>query len=103
MAKRSDTSRKGGPGVFKLILIVVVLLLIPTTMEQLSMHPETVQLVGRICVGLAALFFLYGLIAKAMRIGALILLVLIAARALANEGVIEVPELRAWLEQQRDR
>ena len=104
MAKKNDDSQgKGGLGAFKLFLIVVILLLIPTTMEQLSVHRETVVLVGRICVGIAVLFFLYGLIAKAMRFAGLVLLVLIGARALANEGVIEVPDVRAWIEGQRDR
>jgi O-antigen ligase len=104
MAKKHDDSQgKGGLSAFKLFLIVVVLLLIPTTMEQLSVHKETVILVGRICVGLAALFFLYGLIAKAMRFAGLVLLVLIGARALANEGVVEVPNLKEWFQAQRDR
>ena len=60
------------------------------------------SLVGRVCVGLALLGFLYGLIAKAMRFGGLVLLILIGARALANEGVIEVPKLRAMLSDARE-
>ena len=91
MANKDDGKR--GPGAFKLSLIVVILLLIPTTMEQLSMHEDTVKLVGRACVGIAALFFAYGLFSKVLRFAGLILLVLIGARALANEGVVEVPKL----------
>ena len=91
-------SGKRGLGTFKLFLIVVILLLIPTTMEQLSAHPDTVRNVGRVCVGIAVLFFLYGLLSKALRFVGLILLVLIGARALANEGVIEVPKVADLLE-----
>ena len=99
MAKKSDdASRKRGPSAFKLSLIVIVLLLIPTTMEQLSMHHDTVRLVGRVCVGVAGLFFLYGIVSKVLRFAGLVLLVLIGARALANEGVVEVPKLRPKIE-----
>lgn len=100
MANQSDGS--SGISTFKLVLIVLVLLLIPTTMEQLEAHEDTVRLVGRVCVGLALLGFLYGLLAKAMRFGGLVLLVLIGARALANEGVIEVPRLREKLSDVRE-
>lgn len=103
MANTSDFSSGGrGPSTFKLVLVVIILLLIPTTMEQLEAHEDTVRLVGRVCVGLALLGFLYGLIAKAMRFGGLVLLVLIGARALANEGVIEVPKLREMLSDARE-
>ena len=94
MAKtHEEKSQSRGPSNFKLFLIVVILLLIPTTMEELSMHQDTVRLVGRICVGIALLFFAYGLISKVMRFGAVVLLVLIVGRVLANEGVVEVPKL----------
>lgn len=81
-------------GALNLCLIVVILLLIPTTMEQLEVHQETVRTVGRVCVGIAALFFLYGIFSKVVRFAGVILLILIGARALANEGVIEIPKLR---------
>ena len=104
MAKKNDEkSGKRGPSAFKLFLLVVVLLLIPTTMEQLSMHQDTVRLVGRICVGIAALFFLYGLLSKVLRFGGLVLLILIVARVLANEGVVEVPKLLPKIEAARDQ
>ena len=93
MAKNND-SEKRGLSSFKLCLIVVILLLIPTTMEQLEMHQETVRAVGRVCVGIAALFFFYGLLSKVLRFTGVLLLILIGARALANEGVIEFPKLR---------
>jgi len=102
MANTSDRSGQGGISTFKLVLIVILLLLVPTTMEQLEAHEDTVRMVGRVCVGLALLAFFYGLIAKAMRFGGLILLVLIGARALANEGVIEVPKLREKLSDLRE-
>ena len=98
---KNDDSKKGGLSTFKLCLIVIVLLLIPTTMEQLEMHKDTVRQVGRVCVGIAALFFFYGLISKALRFAGLVLLVLIGARALANEGVIEVPKLRERIPAER--
>lgn len=99
MAKTNDEkSAKRGPSAFKLFLIVVILLLIPTTMEQLSVHQETVKQVGRVCVGIALLFFAYGLISKVMRFGAMLLLILIGARVLANEGVVEVPKLKPKIE-----
>ncbi len=102
MAKNSDgKSGQRGPGTFKLFLIVVILLLIPTTMEQLSMHEDTVRMVGRVCVGIALLFFLYGLLSKALRFVGLVLLVLIVARVLANEGVVEVPKLLEKLPAER--
>lgn len=90
-------SEKRGLSTFKLVLIVLILLLIPTTMEQLEMHEETVRNVGRVCVGIALLFFFYGLLSKAIKFVGLILLVLIVARVLANEGVVEVPKLREKL------
>jgi len=102
MAKRSDEKReRRGLGAFKLSLIVIILLLIPTTLEQLSIHQDTVRNVGRVCVGIAVLFFLYGLLSKVIRSFGLILLVLIVARVLANEGVVEVPKLREKLASER--
>lgn len=101
MANSDD--KKRGPSAFKLSLIVIILLLIPTTMEQLEMHQDTVKMVGRVCVGIAALFFLYGLLSKVLRFAGVILVVLIGARALANEGVIEVPKLKAKLEERQQR
>lgn len=93
MSKKIEAkSEQRGPSAFKLFMIVVILLLIPTTMEQLSMHQDTVKQVGRVCVGIALLFFAYGIISKIMRFGMLLLLVLIVARVLANEGVVEVPK-----------
>lgn len=103
MANKADgTSSKRGLGAVKLSLIVVILLLVPTTMEQLSVHEDTVRLVGRGCVGIALLFFLYGLLSKVLRFAGLALLILIAARALANEGVIEAPKLLPKLQAARE-
>jgi len=101
MAKTEDGSKRG-PGAFKLSLIVIVLLLIPTTMEQLSMHEDTVKQVGRVCVGIAVLFFGYGILSKVLRLAGLVLLVLIGARALANEGVVKVPKLLPKIEAARE-
>lgn len=104
MAKTNDEkSEKRGPSAFKLFLIVVILLLIPTTMEQLSVHQETVKQVGRVCVGIAVLFFAYGLISKVMRFGAMLLLILIGARVLANEGVVEVPKIMPKIQAALDK
>lgn len=103
MANKNDEKPKsGGPGAFKLFLWVVLLLLIPTTMEQLSMHEDTVKLVGRVCVGIGALFFLYGIFSKVMKISGLVILILIGARALANEGVIKVPKLWPKVQEARE-
>lgn len=96
MADKND-SEKRGSGAFRLCLLVVILLLIPTTMEQLEMHQETVRMVGRVCVGIAGLLFLYGLFSKVLRFAGLLLLVLIGVRALANEGVIEIPKVREMI------
>ena len=101
MAKSED--KKSGPSAFKLCLIVIILLLIPTTMEQLEMHQDTVKMVGRVCVGIAALFFLYGLMTRVLRFAGVLLLILIGARALANEGVIEVPKLKAKIQEHQQR
>jgi hypothetical protein len=46
-------------------------------------------------------FFLYGLFSKVVRFVMVLLLVLIGARALANEGVIEIPKLREKLPAER--
>ena len=103
MANKDDgTSSKRGLGAFKLFLIVILLLLIPTTMEQLSMHQDTVKQVGRVCVGIALLFFLYGILSKVLRFAGLALLILIGARALANEGVVEVPKLLPKIQAARE-
>lgn len=99
MASKSDEKQqKRGIGTFKLVLIVLILLLIPTTMEQLEAHEDTVRAVGRVCVGIALLFFIYGLFSKALRFMGIVLLILIAGRVLANEGVVEMPKLREKLE-----
>ena len=89
-------------GTFRLVLIVLVLLLIPTTLEQISVHHDTVRTVGRVCVGIALLFFLYGLFSKVLRFAGGVLLVLIGIRALANEGVVEIPNVREALAAHRD-
>jgi len=99
--KNAEKSTSRGPGAFKLFLGVLLLVLVPTTMEQLSMHQDTVRLVGRVCVGIAVLIFSYGLMSKALRFGGLLILILIGARVLANEGVIEVPKLWPKLESAR--
>ena len=96
-----EKSEKRGLSTFKLCLIVLVLLLIPTTMEQLEAHRDTVRDVGRVCVGIALLFFFYGLLSKALRFTGLVLLVLIVGRVLANEGVVELPKLREKVAAQR--
>ena len=102
MAKNGEEkSERRGSGTFKLCLIVLILLLIPTTMEQLSAHEDTVRSVGRVCVGIALLFFAYGLFSKVLRFAGLILFVLIVARALANEGVVKVPMLREKIQAER--
>src|SRR6185295_1034546 len=103
MANKDDGSSKRGLGAFKLSLIVIILLLIPTTMEQLSMHEDTVKLVGRVCVGIALLFFGYGILSKVLRFAGLVLLVLIGARALANEGVVHVPKLLPKIQAAREQ
>lgn len=104
MAKTGDEKReRRGLGAFQLSLIVIILLLIPTTMEQISIHQDTVRGVGRVCVGLAGLFFLYGLLSKVIRFVGLVLLVLIVARVLANEGVVEVPKLRELAAERAER
>ena len=102
MAKNPEKSESRGPGAFKLFLIVVILLLIPTTMEQLSIHEDSVKMVGRVCVGIGALFFLYGIFSKVMRFSGLLILVLIVVRVLANEGVIHIPKLGAKIEAARE-
>ena len=93
MSKNDESSKSRGPSAFKLVLVVIILVLVPTTMEQLSMHPDEVKLVGRVCVGIGLLIFAYGLISKALRFGGVLILILIVARLLANEGVIQVPKL----------
>ena len=104
MTKTGDEkSERRGLSAFKLSLIVIILLLIPTTMEQISIHQDTVRNVGRVCVGIAVLFFLYGLLSKVIRFVGLILLVLIVARVLANEGVVEVPKLREKLAERAEK
>jgi O-antigen ligase len=95
-------SEKRGLSTFKLSLIVIILLLVPTTMEQLAANPDMVKNVGRVCVGIALLFFFYGLVSKALRFVGLILFVLIVARVLANEGVVEVPKLKEKIEAARE-
>jgi len=100
--KNAESSKSRGLGAFKLFLIVVILLLVPTTMEQLSMHEDTVRQVGRVCVGIGALFFLYGIFSKVMRFSGLLIFLLLGARALANEGVIKIPKLLPKLEAARE-
>lgn len=102
MGKNGDGKRRG-PSAFSLSLVVIILLLIPTTMEQLEVHEDTVRTVGRVCCGLAGLLFLYGLLSKVIRFVGLILLVLIVGRVLANEGVVEMPMLKEKIEEVRDR
>ena len=104
MANKNDEKPKSrGPSTFKLFLVVAILLLVPTTMEQLSMHQDTVRQVGRVCVGIALLFFAYGIFSKVMRFTGVLLLVLIVARLLANEGVIEFPKLLPKVQEAREQ
>jgi hypothetical protein len=103
MAKNDASSKSRGPSAFKLFLFVLVLVLVPTTMEQLSMHQDTVRLVGRVCVGIGVLIFAYGLMSKALKFGGLLILILIVARVLANEGIIQVPKLLPKLEEARQK
>lgn len=93
MAPRRNESSQGGLTTLKLFLIVVILLLVPTTMDQLAVHQETVRTVGRVCIGMALLVFLYGLLTKALRLVGLVALALIVLAALASEGVIDLPQL----------
>jgi hypothetical protein len=94
MANRRDReARRGGLSAIKLILIVVILLLVPTTMDQLAMHEEQVRLVGRVCLGIALLFFLYGLLTRMLRYLGLVVLALIVVAGLASEGIIDLPQL----------
>ena len=104
MANKNDEKPKSrGPSTFKLFLVVAILLLVPTTMEQLSMHQDTVKQVGRVCVGIALLFFAYGIFSKVMRFTGVVILVLIVARVLANEGVIELPKLLPKVQEAREQ
>jgi hypothetical protein len=94
MARRDEsTRRKGGLTTTRLVLIVVILLLVPTTMDQLAMHEEQVRQVGRVCLGIALLFFLYGLLSKALRLTGVLVLVLIVLAGLSSEGIIDLPQL----------
>ena len=99
--KNDEKSKSSGPSTFKLFLAVVILVLVPTAMEQLSMHEDTVRLVGRVCVGIALLFFAYGMFSKVMRFTGILILILIVARLLANEGVIKIPKLWPKIEEAR--
>ena len=101
MANDNDKKSRG-PSTFKLFLLVVILVLIPTAMEQLSMHQDTVKQVGRICCGVAVLIFAYGMMSKALKFVGVLILILIVARVLANEGIIEVPKLLAKTEAARE-
>jgi hypothetical protein len=92
MAPRKD-DRRPRLGTFRLILIVVILLLVPTTMDQLAMHEEQVRLVGRVCLGIALLFLLYGLLSKALRVTGFVVLALIVLAGLSSEGIIDLPQL----------
>jgi hypothetical protein len=108
MAKTNgEKSEKRGPSAFKLVLFVIILLLIPTVMEELEAHKDTVKVVGRVCVGLSLLFFAYGLFSKVLRFAGLGLLVLIGVRAAANEGMIELPKvgpkIQAMLDAKREK
>ncbi len=102
-SKNPESTRSHGPSTFKLFLAVVLLLLIPTTMEQLSMHEDTVRMVGRVCVAAGVALFAYGMFSKLMRFTGVVLLVLIVARVLANEGVIHVPKLWPKIEAAREQ
>jgi hypothetical protein len=87
------TKQKPRLSAFKLLLIIVVLCLVPLVLQQLRMHADTVRLVGRACVGLGALFLVYGLIAKAVKVIGFLLLALLVFAALAAEEVIQLPNL----------
>jgi hypothetical protein len=87
------TKQKPRLSATKLLLIIVVLCLVPLVLQQLKLHADTVKMVGRVCVGLGALFLVYGLIAKAVKVVGVVLLALLVFAALAAEEVIQLPNL----------
>ncbi|RME71271.1 MAG: hypothetical protein D6781_04555 [Verrucomicrobia bacterium] len=70
--------------------LIVLLLAIPVTMEWLNIEHENVRMVGRICVGLAALLAIYGALARLLRVLILFVGIAITLTILQTEGLIDL-------------
>ena len=96
----SDKQQKK-PGAIKrtirLFLVIFVILLIPVSMDQSGVDPETVRLVGRVAGGLTLLLILYGLFTKVLKFAGFLLLIVLALVVLMSERQLEFPRLSEML------
>ena len=100
-----NTQKK--PGVrskaLKLFGMILLVLLVPLTMDQLDVDREQLKVVGRIAAGVAGLMFVDGLVAKLMKVvGFLVMLLLIGTVVMVSERQIEMPRLKALFDKRAD-
>jgi hypothetical protein len=100
LAAMSDKPQKGKSGgkTLKLFGLIVLILLVPLTMDQFDVDREQVRLAGRIAAGGAGLLFLYGLFAKLMKVLGFVVMLLIGGVVLVCEQQIEMPRLKKLFE-----
>jgi predicted branched-subunit amino acid permease len=79
----------------KLLGIILLLLLVPITMDQFEVDRENLRLAGRIAGGAAGVLFLYGLFSKMLKIvGFVVVLLLIGGVVLVSEQQLKMPRLK---------
>jgi hypothetical protein len=98
MPKQVEKVAKSGglAKALKLFLLIILVLLVPVTMDQLEVEREQVRLVGRIAAGSTLLMLAYGLFKKVMKLLAFVVFALITLVVLVAEGEVEAPRVQDW-------
>ena len=76
---------------FKILFVIIIVALIPVIMDQYQMNEGDVRTVGRVCAGLAAVFLVYGIFTKMIRLFSIVIIAIITLAVLISEGVIDPP------------
>jgi hypothetical protein len=98
MAKQVEKAAKTGglAKALKLFVLILLVLLVPVTMDQFEVDREQVRLVGRIAGGSTLLMLAYGLFKKMLKLLAFVVFALITVVVLIAEGEIEAPRVQDW-------
>jgi hypothetical protein len=95
MAKHVEKSG-GLAKALKLFLLILVVLLVPVTMDQLEVDREQVRMVGRVAAVTALLMLAYGVFKKLLKLLAFVVLALITMEFLVAEGELKAPRIQNW-------
>jgi hypothetical protein len=103
MAENTQKKKGLGSRALKLLGIIVVVLLIPLTMDQFDVDRDQVKIVGRVAAGGSGLLFLYGVFTKLLKVMAFVVLLLIGGVVLVCERQIEMPRLKALFAERAEK